>query len=428
MSAASLAAAARARGLLSLAELVERLGRPQLLDTTRLPVDPRFGEPPHALKKRILTQLGRRGLEPSLLRAIWQWLDGRPLERALVAVDVLARSLLGADDALLAAELRAAAATLGPLRPPPGAVGIDLNTTPAAELVATLARDPALQSRHPADLLALSFDFHLGALDELARRGHELVASAETHASLRAFGRLLSLAHLPTLASVYLDWLSRPLGFRPAALDLCETLFDAGAPAKIPGDAIRPGDVPDSEVHDIAEYLVCRMHLALGRADDGWAVCEQNFAARDPARSAPRDRLAVARAHLGTLAGERPIPLAAVAAAAQRDPTWRYGAHVRAVVAAAQLPPGSPQPLQLAHDYVTGFGNDAAFWRQLVSVVPPSAPLRADALRILAREAGALPHDAAAWRALALVVAGDRGAAPALDELDARLAAQATAR
>jgi len=425
MSAQALAALARERGLPKLAELVASVPRPQLLDATGVPADARLGEPPHELKKRILGQMARRGLEPTLVRAVWAWLDGRPLERALVAVDVLARSLWPADDAPFARELAAAAATLGALRPPPGAVGLDLNATPARELVARFARDPALQARATADLLALSFDFHLGALDELARREHALVASAETHESLRAFGRLLNLAHLPTLSSVYLDWLSRPLGFRPAALDLCETLFDAAEPAKIPGDAIRPGDVAAADVSDVAEYLIYRMHLGLGRAADGWAVCEQNFAARDPALGAPRDRLAVARAHLGTLAGEQPIPLATVAAACARDPLWRYAAHVRAVVAAAQLPPGSTQPLQLAHDYVTGFGNDADLWRELVAVVPPSAPLRANALRILAREASSLPHEPAAWRALAALIAGDRGAAPALAELDARLAAQA---
>ncbi len=425
MSAAALATLARARGLPALAELIARLPRPQLVDPTGVPADARLGEPPHELKKRILGQMARRGLEPTLVRAVWAWLDGRPLERALVAVDVLARSLLAPEDEPLAAELRAAAAPRGTRRPPPGVVGLDLNATPADELVATLARDPALQARHTADLLALSFDFHLGALDELARRGHALVASAETHESMRAFGRLLSLAHLPTLSSLYLDWLSRPLGYRPAALDLCETLFDAGEPAKIPGDAIRPGDVAAADVRDVAEYLVYRMHLGLGQPRDGWAVCEQNFAARDAALGAPRDRLAVARAHLGALAGERPIPLSTVTAACERDPLWRYAAHVRAVVAAAQLPANSPQPLQLAHDYVTGFGNDAALWRELVSVVPPSAPLRHDALRILAREAWALPHEPAAWRAIALIIAGDRGAAPALAELEARLRSQA---
>jgi hypothetical protein len=423
MSAARLITLARARRLDATRALVERFPHPQLFDTTPVPVDARLDEPPHTLPKRVLGQMARRGLDPALVRTIWTWLDGRPLERALVAVDVLARSLLLPGDPLLA-ELRAAATTLGELRPPPRVVGLDLNASPAAALIARFARDPALRARAGADLLALSYDFHLGALDELERRDDPLLRSRETLESVRAFGRLLHLAHLPTLASLYLDWLSRPLGHRPAALDLCEALFDAGEPSKIPGDAIRPGDVPAADASDMAEYLVYRIHTALDELQVGWTVCEQNFLQRDPALGPLRDRLAVARAHLGTLARARPVPLAAVTAACERDRGWRYGAGVHAIVAAAQLPPGSPQPLQLAHDYVTGFGNDAAFWRDLVTVVPPSAPLRADAVRVLAREAAALPHEPATWRALALLVAGARDARAPLAEIDARLDAQ----
>jgi hypothetical protein len=419
MSAKTLATLARERGLPAVATIIERLPRPQILDASRVPADPRFAEPPHELPKRVLSQMARRGLDPVLVRAIWAWLAGRPLERALVAVDVLARSLVAADDPLRG-ELAAAAATLGPMRPPPGEVGIDLNAHPAAALVETLARDPALDARATADLLVLSYDFHLGAIDALARREHPMLRDAEVHESLRAFGRVLSLAHLPTLASVYLDYLSRPLGYRRAALDVCETLFDAGEPSKIPGDGIRPGDVDAADVSDVAEYLVYRIHHSVGEAANGWVVCEQNWTQRNPALGPPRDRLLVARAHLGTLAGERPVPLADVAAACARDRTWRYAAHVRAVVGAAQLPATSKQPLQLAHDYVTGFGNDAAFWRELVSVVPSSASLRADALTILAREAAALPHEPATWEAIALLIAGERDAAAALREIRAK--------
>jgi len=419
MSQRALVALARERGLPAVAAILERLPRPQLLDATRVPADPRFAEPPHELPKRVLSQMARRGLDPLLVRAIWAWLAGRPLERALVAVDVLARSLVAADDPLRD-ELGAAAATLGELAPPRGEVGIDLNAHPASALVDKLARDPALEARATADLLVLSYDFHLGAIDALARREHPMLRDPEVHESMRAFGRVLSLAHLPTLASVYLDYLSRPLGYRRAALDLCETLFDAGEPRKIPGDGIRPGDVDAAEVSDVAEYLVYRIHHAVGRADEGWVVCEQNQAQRNPSLGPPRDRLLVARAHLGTLAGERPVPLAAVDAAGARDRTWRYAAHVRAVVAAAQLPTTSRQPLQLAHDYVTGFGNELGFWHELVTVVPPSAPLRADALTLLAREAAALPHDPATWSALVLLIAGARDAEPALREIAGR--------
>lgn len=426
MSAAELAALARARGLGETARILEGFAAPQLLDARRLPADPRLDEPPHDSHKRLLPQLARRGLDPALVRALWKWLDGRPLERALVAVDVLGRSLLPAGDPL-AGELALAASVLGPLRPPPGSVGVDLNATPAATLIERFARDPAVRTRVIAELLVRSYDFDLGALDALATRGNELVGSASTHESIRAFGRLLALARLPTLASVYLDWISRPLGYRRAAVDLCEALFDAGEPRKIPGDAIRPGDFSDLDVEDAAAYLVCRIHTALGEMQVGWATCEDNWGKRNPALGAPRDRLLVARAHLGTLAGARPATLDAVAKAVARNQPWRYGTHVQAVVAAAQLGAQSKQPLQLAHDYVTSFGSDVAFWRELVAVVPPNAPLRADALSILAREAAALPHDPAVWQSLTLLIAGARDAAPAHRELATRLQTQAAA-
>jgi hypothetical protein len=89
-------------------------------------------------------------------------------------------------------------------------------------------------------------------------------------------------------------------------------------------------------------------------------------------------------------------------------------------VAAAQLATTSRQPLQLAHDHVTGFGNELGFWHELVTVVPPSAPLRADALTVLAREAAALPHEPATWAALVLLIAGARDAGPALREIRAK--------
>ena len=425
MSARALAAAARARGLGETAAILDGLNAPQLLDERRLPADPRLVEPPHDSPKRLLPQLARRGLDPAIVRPLFAWLDGRPLERALVAVDVLARSLLPAGDAF-AAELGRAAATLGELRPPPSEVALDLNAHPAGALVARFARTPALATRPVAELLVRSYDFDLGALDALVLGNHALVQDASTHESIRAFGRLLSLARLPSLASLYLDWVSRPLGYRRAALDVCETLFDVGEPGKIPGDAIRPGDFRDADVEDTAAYVICRMHTALDEMQLGWTTCDDNWKARTAA-GPPGDRLLVARAHLGTMAGARPFSLDAVLAAAKRDDAWRYGAHVRAVVAAAQLPAASKQPLQLAHDYVTGFGNDVVFWRELVAVVPPSAPLRADALSLLAREAAALPHEPAVWRALVLLIAGARGAEPALREIDARLRAQAAA-
>lgn len=414
MNARALVASARARGLAATATIIDGFAYAALLDTSRLPADARVGEAPHTLGKALLQQMARRGHDPALVRALWRWLDGRPLERALVAVDVAARSLV--DDAL-GTELGAAAATLGALVTR-GEPGVDLNAHPGATLVDRFARDPALDAQPTADLLALSYDFHLGAIDALARRRDPILRQPATHESLRAFGRLLHLAHLPTLASVYLDVVSRPLGYRAAALDLCEALFDARVPAKIPGDAIRPGDLRAGELEDTAEYLVYRMNLALADPRSVYALARDNQTRRDLRLGAPRDRLAVVLAHLALVAGDRAQrTLERVAAAVARDKTWRYAAHVHAVAAAAERPPESNEPLELVHDFVTGFGVDAALFREVAAVVPPSAPLRAGLVTLAAREAATLPHEREAWRALVLLIAGARGAEPALGEL-----------
>jgi hypothetical protein len=59
----------------------------------------------------------------------------------------------------------------------------------------------------------------------------------------------------------------RGLDWRVPALDLCETLCDAGAAHKIPGTAIQPGDVAEREQRDIAEYLLLRAHLGVSDSD-----------------------------------------------------------------------------------------------------------------------------------------------------------------
>src|ERR1041385_428909 len=63
------------------------------IDPDSAPRDARLTEPVAGDIKRILGQMARRGSDPELVRALWAKLDGRPLERALVAIDVLAQAL-----------------------------------------------------------------------------------------------------------------------------------------------------------------------------------------------------------------------------------------------------------------------------------------------------------------------------------------------
>src|SRR5262249_54112283 len=103
----TLAEIARARGLPYTADLLARPEAARRFDDSRVPMDPRRVEPPHAQPKSVLGQMARRGLDPALVRALWPWFSERPLERGLFAWDVLATSLWPPDDPFLA-ELRAA--------------------------------------------------------------------------------------------------------------------------------------------------------------------------------------------------------------------------------------------------------------------------------------------------------------------------------
>lgn len=382
------------------------------IDPDSAPRDARLVEPVAGDIKRILGQMVRRGGDPELVRALWAKLEGRPLERALVAVDVLAQALWAQRDPLLA-EMRDAAATLGTARPKAGEVGIDLNAHTARALIDQHARQPHLASATIVELFAQAYEQHLGALDELLRREDDLLSRQATRESIHAFARLAALARLPTLASVYFDWLVRGLGWRTPALDLCETLFDAGAAQNIPGTAIQPGDVPEREQRDLAEYLTYRAHLAVGDSDTANALLLQNMAQRPRWIGPPSVRVDVVRAHLGTLYDDGTVGMARVEAACGDDTLWRYAAKVRAILAAKLAPKRS---LELFHAYLTGFGNDFDTTLIVVSLVPET--VKREVARIICREAFHLPHEPAPWKLLGVL--GGFGELIA-EEIDARL-------
>lgn len=385
------------------------------IDPDAAPRDSRLDEPPASDLKRILGQMARRGAEPALITALWSKLGGRPLERALIAVDVLAQAVWAPRSPLLT-DLRATARILGAARPPGGELGIDLNAHDAATLVEQHARQPALADASTVELFAMAFEHHLGALAELHRRGDDLLAKQATHDSILAFARLAALARLPTLASVYLDWLVRGLGWRVPALELCETLFDAGVSQKIPGTALQPGDMPEVEQRDVAEYSLYRAHLGVGDSDTANALLLQNTAQRPRWIRSPSARVDVVRAHLGILYGRDDVPLARVESACANEPLWRYGAQVRAMVAARTAP---KRALELYHAYVAGFGQHFDSALAVISLVPEA--VKRDVARVLCREAFHLPHEPAPWKLLGLLF----GVGPQVaDEVDKRLRQQ----
>jgi hypothetical protein len=415
----ALAELAAARGLATVAAELGRFAQAGVFERA-VSEDPRLVAPANPELTDLLGQFVRRGADPPLVKALLLKLDGRPLERALVAWDVLAGALWPRD-ATLVDELKRLALPLAAVWPQPGERGVDLNRHPAELLVARYG-GASLRAASLPELLTGAADYSLASLAELLRRRDDFARKPALHASLHAFGRVVHLAHFPTWAAVLLDFVSRPLGYRPAALDVCETMFDADAARRIPGDAIRPGDHPQDAVQDIAEYLTCRAHLAAGDPGQAHAIAEANFARRAGRPAAPR--LDVVRAHLGVLHGRSPVPLARVEAAAAAAPTWRYGAAVRVQVAAAQLGASSRRPVELLHDFVTAFGHDDRCLRDALVAGAAQAAWKADAASLVGRELRALPHAIAPWRALALFVVGERFAKRAEDELTTRLREQ----
>jgi hypothetical protein len=401
-------------GALSLFATANALAEAKI-DPNMAQKDPRLTEKPAADIKRIFGQMARRGHDAKLVAALYAKLEKRPLERALVAVDVLAQALWPPRDPLVA-QLRADAETLGDVAPPAGEVGIDLNAHPAMELLDRFARAPEIGRASETELLAYAYEQHLGVFAELHRRGDDLLARQGTRDSIQAFARLASLARLPTLASVYFDFLLRGLGWSGVALDLCEALFDAGIPHKIPGSALSAGDLSEREQRDAAEYCTFRAHIAIGDTDTANALLLQNNEQRPRWGYAPSPRVDVVRAHLGLLYEHGDVTLSRVEAACNAEPLWRYGAMVRAIVGAKKAPSRAGD---LWHAYLSAFGNDFESTFTVIRLVPEAT--KRDIAKVLCREAFHLPHEPAPWKLLGALFGVDREVRA---EIDARLTSQ----
>ncbi len=379
------------------------------------PREARLSEPAAGDIKSILCQMARRGSDPTLFDALWAKLENRPLERALVAVDVLASALWSPQDPRLG-ELRAAAVNLGPACPPAGEHGVNLTLYPAHQLIEKFASTVSVRST--VELLALAYQLDLTALHQLLQRDDAVLKRRATRDSILAFAQLARLARLPTLASVYLDWLNRSVGWQPASLELCETMFDAGVAHKIPGTTVQHGDVRQAPAErDLAEYLHYRSHLSVGDTDTALALMLDHTAQRERWVE-PSLHIDVVRAHLGILYGFNNVALARIELACDQHPLWRYGAQVRAIMAAKHAP---QRALAMFLAYLSNFGNDFESSRLVISLCPED--VKRDVARIICREAFCLPHEPTPWKLLGLLFGFGTIVAA---EIDARLVQQSS--
>jgi hypothetical protein len=331
----------------------------------------------------------RRGVDPTIAAALLARFETRPLERALIAWDVAAGTLLSDDDESLVQQLRACVAplkALGPLAasavPRDRVAGLIAAVTAAGEV-------PLAGSEESMPGLA--------AISTLSATD-----TAGIDAAL-ALSRKLALAHLPSLSLAIAQVLWERLQL-PEALDrLVETGLDFERFDSIPPLTGAP-----------QVYAATRLALSQLSLDVAEAVLAQQGDLQDP-------RFTLVRAELQVLADEplSPQTIDAVQALAPIDSTWRYAARVRTQLEVQRAP---VEAVYEVENFQSWFGNDVRVWAQAGLVMDDG--VRAALLRLVSREVRYSAYDPEAWRAL--LCFADEGM-PIEVELQQRVAAQLTA-
>lgn len=314
----------------------------------------RLRVPPNADVDSLLRLLARRGLEPALMHLLLDRFEDRPLERALIAFDIAAGSLLGRDDLALAQRVAAVIAPLQRIGATSVAVPRDrvdalIDAASATGEVGTRANDPA------------AIEAMLAYADQLA------------HA------RLPSLA----LAIVQVLWTRHAL---PAALDrIVEITLDHERLDSMP----QLTEKSDRSIL-LQTYFATRVSLSQLDTTTAAAILEQT--SKHPAIASSSDPgLAAVRAELELLT-DQPVSLAAIEAVAPIGSAWRYGSRVRDQIR-IQRAPGDAAIV--VDGFLSTFGNDMRVWAQ--AAFHPSPEL----LALVSREIRYGSHDPEVWRALA---------------------------
>jgi hypothetical protein len=419
-----LASEASARGLGSCAKLVGKmeLPSPAALDaglTTPLTTDPIVA----------LDQLRRRGLDPRLVQVFYKWLERRPLELGLFAWDVLSGSLLPRSEELLLARLRKAAHAVTDVLPGAGRGFVDTGRLTAQELVERVAI-PAFQEMEEKEQFDVVRFAGLAALEinvAVSEPGDADLARALTAA--RQMARYFDLAHLPTLATFYYNYLWKRAGLREAAADYVEAMLDANAHGHYPDrdQLVVQGSVEELE---LLGYMVGRFSVQNGqpgfaRDDFRNAPNPIDYRKGKPAELAKtfqRSHLVLAELMLDT--DETPVPLEVINEVVKLNPAWRYAGRVRLALLARSAPPRSQQPLQLLDSFLATFGNERWVWDEMNRYSPTETDWLDGFNERLVREVTALPHNRVAWEALGLVQLLSEDRPAWLDEIAERAAEQ----
>lgn len=344
--------------------------------------------------KAVLTLMGRRALEPKLVTALLAVFPARPIERALIAYDVLGGSLLGTDDDELAAQL---VAELAPLR----GIANESAAVPREQLAALIsALQPGVSPGDAATLRAelVADPPNLAALVGFSAHPQHLDADedAPIREALLAHVRLLAHAHLPSLALAFLQVMFDRFGLPRAEELMIEFALDHDSLASLPQMT-----GTDDRSMQLQAYLLVRASLAqfdVVRAAKILADLEQH----PGVAAASTPSLVLVEGQLVAMQGKR-LDLdkeEAVSAIADAALGWRYARSVSDAALMWAIPEVAVSRLE---SYLTTFGNDPYVWAQATMLEEAKPELA----KLLSRELRFCSHDPAVWRALSILTEDD---------------------
>lgn len=338
----------------------------------------RLRVPATANVDQLLRLLLRRGLEPALMTYLLDRFESRPVERALIAWDIAAGSLLGSDDAALAQRVRS---HLSPLKQigatPTVAVPRDRVTSLIAS--ATAIGERPLPDGNPT----------VPSLASVAALGADDAAGI---AAALAFAETAARAHLPSLALAYAQVIWQRLASASALDRIIEIALDHER-----FDSVPPLPVPDARSMPRQTYFAIR--VALAQLDTATAAGILEQVSKHPAAASLVDdpALEIAKIELDLLR-DQPVgqpEIDRIEAIAPNLATWRYASRV---VCETRMEIAPASTAIWVDGFLTLFGNDMRVWAQAAF----HDEARPEVRRLASREIRYQPWDPDAWRALAV--------------------------
>lgn len=340
--------------------------------------DASLQEPVPSHIQELLKLMPRRGLEPVLVSRLFDLYPYRAIERGLLAWDVARGSLLGRNDQTLSNRLSFELAALKRIGASPGGVAV-----PRDRIGALLeACHPPSSDGGLDDYLALP------SLAGLAVLGTSDDQQALVNATLEHATRLAS-AHLPSLATAFLQILWDRFAVRPALDLMLEIALDYRLLDAVP--QVEPRDEWSTRQK---AYGLLRAYLLLGDMTEATTLADS--LTRIPATATFDVPLFVAKTELALHQDQLDAgTYELLATIAPPESNWRYAVTVRDAVALRTKPEAGPV---VVANYISRFGNSVSVWNQAAHY----EPTRASLLQCLSRELRYVSHDPEVWRALAL--------------------------